>query len=67
MTVRQNTLSSSWLSSCEYDDETRTLTITTVRGESYDHHNVPEEVYQGLVEAASPGKYWHMEIKDIYT
>ena len=66
MTTQSQSLSSTALSSATYDDETRTLDIGFRSGGSYTFANVPPEVYQALVGASSPGKYYHSYIKGIY-
>ncbi len=59
-------LRSSFLVSAEWDDETRTLEVTTTKGRTYSHPNVPQGVFEGLRDASSPGRYWHSRIKDSY-
>lgn len=66
MTRYNERLGSSWIESATYDDETGDLTITTTKGKSYDHHNVPLAVWEGFIEAASPGTYWWDKLKDRY-
>lgn len=65
--IKSAQLTSAALSGCEYDTDTKTLSVTFVNGGTYDHHDVPEEIYEGLIVAVSPGRYWHAYIKDIYT
>jgi hypothetical protein len=59
-------LSSSALSSASYDDETLELEIRFTSGQTYTFYNVPPEIYEGLVSAPSPGRYFHSQIKGIY-
>jgi hypothetical protein len=47
-----------------YDEDTRTLTVKFHSGKSYTFANVPESIYQGLLDADSAGKYFNAHIKD---
>lgn len=40
-----------------------TLFVDFHNGRRYKYDDVPEEVFQGLVRAESPGKYFHAEIR----
>lgn len=66
MTIQTAHLRSSALISATYDDENEELSITFRNGSTYDYHDVPKEVFDGLASASSPGGYWHSEIKDVY-
>lgn len=66
MGVKTVPLRSSWMDSATYDDTTQTLTISTAAGGSYTHPDVPENVFTDLVNASSPGRYYHANIKEIY-
>ena len=59
-------LRSTSLSAAEYDPTTQELTITFRNGQSYSYPDVPEEVYQGLMKAPSPGVFFWANIKDVY-
>lgn len=67
MTIQTANLSSSAIASATYDDENEDLTITFRNGGAYDYHGVPAEIFQGLANASSPGRYWHANIKDQYS
>lgn len=60
-------LRSSNLASAEYNEETKTLTITFKSGSSYTYSGVDQEVYDGLLSAASPGTYFASQIKDKFS
>ena len=62
-----NDLTSSNLRRCSYDIETETLQIQFVSGKTYSYSGVPASVYNGLLEAPSPGQYFNQEIKDQYS
>jgi len=60
-------LRSSNLASCDYSPETRTLSVTFKGGGTYSYADVDEATYQGLLSAASPGRYFAENIKDTFT
>jgi lysyl-tRNA synthetase, class II len=62
----KQSLNSSVLSMAEYDDEAQTLDLTFNSGRTYTYHDVPKDVYDGLVSSSSPGQYYNSQIKDIY-
>lgn len=60
-------LNSSAIHRVEYYPSIQTMQIWFRGGtHAYDFHNVPEAVYQGLVQASSPGSYYDRHIKDRY-
>lgn len=59
-------LRSTSLAAADYDPETEELVITFHNGLSYTYDGVPEQVYQDLLAAASPGTYYHAVIKGTY-
>lgn len=61
------TLSSSNLSSCEYDPASRVLSITFHSGRTYRYADVSEDTYQSLLNAPSAGRYFNSAIKDVYS
>lgn len=67
MTIQTAHLKSSAILSATYDDEAEELSITFSNGSTYDYHDVPREVFDGLATAGSAGQYWHANIKDIYS
>ena len=58
-------VSSSDISSVGY--ENGTLHIRFNSGGLYAYYDVPENVYRGLLTAASAGKFFHASIKDHYS
>ena len=60
------TLRSSALAAASYDTETETLTLDWQSGATADHDGVPQDVYEQLVASASPGRFYHAQIKDVY-
>ena len=59
-------LESSNLKRCSYDIETETLRIQFNSGKVYTYDGVPASVYNGLLEASSPGQYFNSNIKGVY-
>lgn len=50
---------SSMLYSCSYDDENKELTVTFRNSKSYTYIDVDKSIYDGLIDAASAGKYFN--------
>jgi len=46
-----------------YDEKNQTLTLALYGGVFYRYNNVPVDVYQGLLNAPSAGKYYHETIQ----
>lgn len=59
-------LRSSAISAAGYDPETRTLEIEFVSGRSYTHPDVPPYVFENLLAAESPGRYYQQNIKGVF-
>ena len=59
-------VSSSNINSVRYEDETQTLEIEFHSGHVYQYFDVPKAIYDGLLSAASVGKYFHSQIKGMY-
>ncbi|QEE38833.1 MULTISPECIES: KTSC domain-containing protein [unclassified Methylobacterium] len=60
-------LNSSAIARAEYDPNTRRMQIWFRGGmHAYDYFNVPESVYQGLIQAPSAGSYYARYIKDYF-
>lgn len=61
-------LNSSAISRAEYSAITRTLSIWFAEsGGPYDYYGVPQDVYLGLLSAASAGQYFNAYIRDRYS
>jgi hypothetical protein len=60
---REESISSTAISSASYDDETKTLEVSFTSGQTYTFQNVPVEIFEGLISAPSAGKYYHSQIK----
>ena len=60
-------VTSSVILSVGYDAETQVLEVEFIRGAVYQFSGVPREVYDGILVADSKGKYFHANIKNIYS
>ena len=49
-----------------YDDESATMTLTFNKGGEYRYFGVPREIPEGLLNAASPGKYFFNYVRGQY-
>ena len=49
-----------------YDFESETMEIEFSSGQVYTFNEVPVSVFNGLLEATSPGQYYHRNIKGSY-
>lgn len=59
-------IASSTIAGAHYNYETSVLTIEFKSGAKYEYSGVPEDDYQGLVDASSAGSFFHNNIKDVY-
>ena len=59
-------LASSVIARAAYDEPSRTLSIEFRSGTLYEYFDVPQTIYQELVEAPSAGGYFAENIRDIY-
>ena len=59
-------LASSNLSACSYDADERVLQIRFRSGRTYGYKDVPEDTYEGLKQADSPGSYFNSTIKNVF-
>jgi len=59
-------VSSTAITEVRYNPTTLVLTITFMRGRSYDYLGVPKHIYTGLVNASSKGQYFNTYIRDQY-
>ena len=64
--MRRKSVSSSSVASVGYDPRSQTLEIEFHSGSVYDYEEVPPEIYQGLMEAPSKGRYFANEIRGQY-
>jgi hypothetical protein len=68
MPVTTMQLTSSALRQAQYNSDTKTLTLTFANGRRYQYSDpVPEEIFQGLISAASAGSFYNANIRDVYS
>jgi hypothetical protein len=59
-------VSSSAISSIEYDEESQTLTVYFIKGGVYEYGGVPKDVYEAFLNSGSPGRFFLYNIRGIY-
>lgn len=59
-------LDSSMLIYAEYDHDNKILIIEFKNNSEYKYIDVPVEIFDGLANASSAGKYFNSNIKDVY-
>ena len=59
-------IDSSCIDHIDYDSETLDMSIGFKQGNIYAYKNVPNSVFEGLMNAKSKGKYFHENIKNKY-
>lgn len=65
--MERQPVSSSSLASVGYDPGSETLEVEFVAtGKVYEYYNVPQFMYERLVEASSIGQFFNTEIRNAY-
>ena len=64
--MKRETVNSSNLRSVGYDRSTQTLEVEFNSGGIYQYSQVPENIYNGLMDASSHGRYFNHAIKNKY-
>jgi KTSC domain len=64
--MKRDPVSSSHIASVGYDASEQVLEIEFESGGVYRYTGVARHVYQGLLSASSPGRYFHQQIRDRY-
>lgn len=59
-------LSSSNLAGASYDPETQKMLVKFTNNMQYEYDGVPQDEFDGLCSASSPGSYLHENIKGAY-
>lgn len=62
----RESVSSSNIASIGYDESSETLEIEFLNGGVYQYFDVPKDVFDGLMEEDSHGKYLAANIKGVY-
>jgi hypothetical protein len=64
--MEREMISSSTVVSIGYDSQTETLEIEFRNGGIYQYYNVPQTIYQQLMESGSKGQFHHAYIRNAY-
>lgn len=64
--MERKPVSSSNIASIGYDEATSTLEIEFLNNSIYQYFDVPQHIYQGLMNADSHGQYLAQIIKGVY-
>jgi len=62
MFMDRTPVTSSNINSIGYDPQSGTLEVEFTSGDVYQYFNVPEHLYNGLLQAASPGQFLNINI-----
>lgn len=65
--MKRKEVVSSNLKSVGYDQITKLLEIEFKGGRLYQYSSVPPQIYEGLMNAASKGKFFHAHIRDTFS
>jgi hypothetical protein len=57
-------LHSSWLAAADYEDAAAVLVLEFCTGAVYQYAAVPREIFEGLQQAESAGRYFNGEIRN---
>ena len=66
MNVAMTKVNSSNVDEIGYDEATQIVYVRFLNNSLYIYKNVPEIVYQGLLNAPSVGSYLHRNFKNVY-
>jgi len=64
--MERYTVASSNISSIGYDADTETLGVEFLSGAIYQYYNVPQNIYDQLMQAGSKGRFLNTYIKNAY-
>ena len=64
--MERYTVASSNIASIGYDADTDTLEVEFLSGAIYQYYNVPQNMYDQLVQAGSKGRFLNTYIKNAY-
>ena len=59
-------LVSSMIRSAGYDPMSRVLEIEFTTRATYQYIDVPADIYPGLLDASSPGRFFHSRIRGVF-
>lgn len=64
--MEMTNVNSSSVAAVGYDESSQTLQVEFNRGTTYQYFDVPEQIFEGLVQADSVGAYLNEQVKGIY-
>lgn len=64
--LKKHTVDSSNLEWIAFDKDKEELYIKFKNGGTYVYYNVPEDIFNNLLNAGSKGRYFWMKIRDVY-
>lgn len=64
---RQSVTGSSNIASVGYDADTQTMEVEFLKGQVYQYEDVPEQVYNDMLESSSPGSYLRNNVINVYS
>lgn len=64
--MERKPVTSSNIASIGYDESTSTLEIEFLNNSIYQYFDVPQHIYQGLMQADSHGQFLAQNIKGVY-
>lgn len=65
--MERKPVDSSNISEVGYDGASQTLEIMFKDGKIYQYFDVPEHIYQGLINPSdTPGKFFHSNVRGVY-
>ena len=64
--MERKPVTSSNIASIGYDENTSTLEIEFLNNSIYQYFDVPQQIYQGLMQADSHGQFLAQNIKGVY-
>ena len=64
--MEMNNVDSSNVAAVGYDENSHTLQVEFNSGATYQYFDVPEVIFEGMINAASVGQYLNQQVKGIY-
>ena len=64
--MERYSVASSNVASLGYDSSTETLEVEFLNGSIYQYFNVPQNIYDQLMQQGSKGRFLHTYIKNFY-
>jgi hypothetical protein len=64
--MERSAVSSSSLASIGYDGDSLTLEVEFINGSVYQYYDVPEEIFDDLLNAGSIGSYFHHNVRNSF-